>query len=89
MGVSVLFNKCVTCSNTAGLLILGLSPSLSIPHSLFIKNDLLVIADLMAILLILLLDTHLPSWIYPFIFYIQVSNGHTDSMLLSMWLLCL
>ncbi|XP_064396716.1 uncharacterized protein LOC135343670 isoform X3 [Halichondria panicea] len=55
-GLSVLLNKCVSCSNGYITLLI-----------------VLVFADILALTAIALIDRPLPQWLYPLIFYVQIS----------------
>ena len=74
MGVSALFNNCVSCHNAHGLLILALSRFTNSIVIIIINLLSLhaVVADAIAFIVIIVVDIALPGWIYPFIFYIQV-----------------
>lgn len=72
-GFSVLLNRCVTCADASGLLILVLSKSIL---SLYLQGSYYflhpVVADISFFMGIMLIDKPLASWIYPFLFYMQV-----------------
>ncbi|XP_019852697.1 PREDICTED: uncharacterized protein LOC109582431 [Amphimedon queenslandica] len=65
-GVSVLFNKCITCSHQYVYLILAL-----------------VIVDVLILLFIVAVDKPFPSFLYPFLFYIQIAPLATQQFPLS------
>ena len=74
-GVSILFNRCVDCSNGFVALIVALSKHLITIKYLAIAALSLyisVIADVIIITVILLKQITLPAWLFPAIFNIQV-----------------
>ena len=69
-GVSVLFNKCVTCDNTNALLI----PLLGNRHCMCdsITICFTVLIEILVVIAVILIDKPLPLLLYPFLFYLQV-----------------
>lgn len=84
-GVSVLLNKCVTCPSVSGILIAALSECIASTCAITIRQLLgnsgvtclpvsccSVVADVVVFVGLLLLIKTFPTWLYPFLFYIQV-----------------
>ena len=73
-GVSSLLNRCTTCNDASGLLILLLSETQSRVRSLLVCSHSFraVVLDVGAFVLLLVIMKPFPSWTYPFIFYLQV-----------------
>lgn len=71
-GVSVLLNKCVSCSDYY-LALIGVLGKIILRHSDLFKRQIEVVLDILTMFLIVMFGFSLPQWIYPFLFYIQVS----------------
>ena len=84
-GVSVLLNKCVTCPSVSGILTAALSECIASTCAITIRQLLdnsgvtclpvsfcSVVADVVVFVGLLLLIKTFPTWLYPFLFYIQV-----------------
>ena len=74
-GVSVLLNKCVTCHDASGLLIAVLSESQKVACSVDVPFMICftVLIDALVLTGLLLLVKAFPAWLYPCLFYLQVS----------------
>ena len=71
--MSALLNKCVSCHNAQGLLILALSRLTNgLCTTANVYSTHAVVADAIAFIAIVVADVPLEGWVYPFIFYIQV-----------------
>ena len=78
-GVSVLLNKCVTCHDASGILIAVLSECMSFRTQILCSLSCVpyvfssVAADAVVFISLLLLIKTFPTWLYPCLFYIQVT----------------
>lgn len=81
LGVSVLLNRCTTCSNAKGILIALLSEQIlmwlnSIHRSLDLcPFHTVVVADAVVFITLLVVMKPFPAWTYPCVFYIQVEHN--------------
>ena len=73
-GVSALLNKCTTCSDASGLLILALSKKQLLPIDLIqlTSTDCIVTLDAGVFVFLLIVMKPFPTWLYPCVFYLQV-----------------
>ena len=71
----MLLNKCVTCHDASGLLIVVLSESQKIAHSVDVSfmTCFTVLIDVLVLTGLMLLVKVFPAWLYPCLFYLQVS----------------
>ena len=70
-----MLNKCVTCPNASGILIVVLSESQRIAHSVDVPFMIYftVLIDVLVLTGLMLLVKVFPAWLYPCLFYLQVS----------------
>ena len=73
-GVSVLLNHCVSCRNVNVVLIILLSKLYFVPEvsTIIIWVYYKVITDVAAFAGLMIVARKLPTWLYPFTFYLQV-----------------
>ena len=75
----MLLNKCVTCHDASGILIAVLSEYISITTQILCSFSCVpyvlfsVVADVVVFISLLLLIKTFPTWLYPCLFYIQVT----------------
>ena len=75
----MLLNKCVTCHDASGILIAVLSESHKIAYysvrtcRCFRTEGFTVFLDALVLIGLMLLANVFPAWLYPCLFYIQVS----------------
>ena len=79
-GLSVLLNKCVTCPDASGIFIAVLGESQNIDSilqfSCFMAEcnfGFTVLLDALVLISLMLLVKVFPAWLYPCLFYLQVS----------------
>ena len=74
-GVSALLNKCVLCGRTSVLLIIALGEQYILYYvwHYIILKIFAVIVDIIVITTILLCSLSVKPWLYPFLFYLQVT----------------
>ena len=71
----MLLNKCVTCHDASGLLIAVLSESQKVAYSVDVPFMICftVLIDALVLTGLMLLVKAFPAWLYPCLFYLQVS----------------
>ena len=72
MGVSALLNTCVDCGNINALLIVTLSEEIFILKTVYLHCTIVII-DALVVLIMLRWNRPFPTWMYPCLFYLQVT----------------